>query len=73
LRYASELQLDLERFRRDLWDSEIRDKIYRDLLEGQLASVTSVPTFFLNGSRMPQSKSEDQFEEMIVNAIKTAK
>jgi protein-disulfide isomerase len=73
LTYASELQLDLERFRRDLWDNEIRDKIYRDLLEGQLASVTSVPTFFLNGSRMPQSKSEEQFEKMIVGAIKTAK
>lgn len=73
LKYAEELHLDLERFRQDLWDGGIRDKIYRDILEGQLASVKSVPTFYLNGSLMPRSQSEAQFEEIVAEAIKKAK
>jgi protein-disulfide isomerase len=73
LKYAEELHLDLERFKQDLWSGEIRDKIYRDLLEGQLASVRSVPTFYLNGSLMPRTQSETQFEEIIADAIKKAK
>jgi protein-disulfide isomerase len=73
LKYAQELHLDLERFQQDLWDGQIRDKIYRDVLEGQLASVKSVPTFYLNGSPMPRTQSEAQFEEVIADAIKKAK
>ena len=73
LKYAEELHLDLERFKQDLWNGEIRDKIYRDVLEGQFASVRSVPTFYLNGSLMPRTQSETQFEEVIADAIKKAK
>ena len=70
LTYAHQLGLDLERFKQDLWDGTIREKIYRDVLEGQLASVRSVPTFFLNGSLMPRPQSETQFEEIIADAIR---
>ena len=73
LKYAEQLHLDLERFKQDLWNGEIRDKIYRDVLEGQFASVRSVPTFYLNGSLMPRTQSETQFEEVIADAIKKAK
>ncbi len=73
LQYAAQVQLDLERFRQDLWDGQIRDKIFRDILEGQFASVKSVPTFFLNGSPLPRPEGEAHFEEMITNAIKSAK
>jgi protein-disulfide isomerase len=73
LKYAAELNLDLERFRLDLWDGAIREKIYRDILEGQLASVKSVPTFYLNGTLMPRAQSETQFEDIIVEAIKKQK
>ncbi len=70
LTYAVQLNLDVERFKQDLWDGTIRDKIYRDILEGQLASVRSVPTFFLNGSMMPRAQGEAQFDEIITNAIR---
>ncbi len=73
LNYAAELQLDLVRFQRDLWDSELRDKIYRDVLEGQLLQVNQTPTFFLNGTRIPTTKNESEFEQVIVEAIKKAK
>jgi len=73
LNYAAELQMDLEKFQRDLWDSELRDKIYKDVLEGQVAQVTQTPTFFLNGVRMPTTKSEAEFEQLITDAIRKAK
>lgn len=72
LKYAAELQLDVERFRQDLLDGEIRNKIFRDMLEGQVAQVRSVPTFFLNGKMLPTVKSDAEFEELIAQAIRTA-
>jgi protein-disulfide isomerase len=73
MNYAAEVQLDLARFQTDLWDNEIRDRIYRDVLEGQLLQVSQTPTFFLNGTRMPTTKSEAEFEQAIADAIKKAK
>jgi protein-disulfide isomerase len=73
MNYAAELQLDLARFQTDLWDNEIRDKIYRDVLEGQVLQVSQTPTFFLNGTRMPTTKSEAEFQQVIEDAIKKAK
>ena len=70
LKYAKELSLDPEKFRLDLWDGAIRDKIYRDVLEGQLAGVRSVPSFFLNGTLMARPQNESQFEEIIADAIR---
>ena len=71
LKYAAELQMDVERFRQDLLDGDIRNKIFRQVLEGQVAQVRSVPTFFLNGKMMQAVKSDAEFEEGIAQAIRT--
>ncbi|MCY3759390.1 MAG: thioredoxin domain-containing protein [Acidobacteria bacterium] len=71
LRYAAELQLNLARFRRDLWTKEVGDKIYRDIMEGQMAQVRSVPAFFLNGKAIPNSRDEFEFEQRIVDGIRS--
>jgi protein-disulfide isomerase len=72
LRYAAELQLDVDRFRRDLLDGDLREKIFRDMLEGQVAQVRSVPTFFLNGKALQNLKTDAEFEAVIAQAIRTA-
>ena len=72
LKYATELHLDVEKFRQDMMDGEIRNKIFRDLLEGQVAQVRSVPSFFLNGRMMQAVKSDAEFEEISAQAIRTA-
>jgi protein-disulfide isomerase len=72
LRYAAELHMDVERFRRDVLDGEVRNKIFRDMLEGQVAQVRSVPAFFLNGTLMTNVKSDAEFEELIAQAIRTS-
>ncbi len=71
LRYAAELRLNLARFRRDLWAKEVGDKIYRDIMEGQMAQVRSVPAFFLNGKPIPNSRDEFEFEQRIVDGIRS--
>jgi protein-disulfide isomerase len=73
LKYATELHLDVEKFRQDMMDGEIRNKIFRDLLEGQVAQVRSVPSFFLNGKMMEGVKSDAEFDELIAQAIRTAR
>ena len=72
LKYAAELHLDVEKFRQDMMDGEIRNKIFRDLLEGQVAQVRSVPSFFINGKMMQSVKNDAEFEEIIAHAIRTA-
>ena len=72
-KYAAELQLNPDKFRSDVTDNETRNKIYRDMLEGQLASVHSVPTFFLNARMLENIKSEAEFQELIDKAVHSAK
>ena len=71
LRYAAELQLNPARFRRDVWSREVREKINRDILEGQMAQVRSVPAFFLNGKPIPNNRDEFEFEQSIVDGIRS--
>jgi protein-disulfide isomerase len=73
LKYAADLQLDLEKFKRDLLDGDLRNKIFRDMLEGQVAQVRSVPTFFINGKMIQSVKSDAEFEDIISQAIRTPK
>jgi protein-disulfide isomerase len=51
LRYAEELGLDLERFRRDLRDRRFAGRVARDVESAELSGVSGTPTFFVNGQR----------------------
>ena len=49
----------------------MREKINRDILEGQMARVRSVPAFFLNGKPISNTRDEVEFEQNIVAAIRS--
>jgi NhaA family Na+:H+ antiporter len=49
--FASELGLDLERFRRDLDSSQTHQRVSEDLVEAQRNGVTGTPTLFIDGIR----------------------
>ncbi|MFY1702925.1 MULTISPECIES: DsbA family protein [Micromonospora] len=49
--YAQEIGLDLARYRTDLTDPALTDRINRDKSDGSAAGVGGTPTFFLNGER----------------------
>ena len=49
--YAAELELDLDKFARDIQSKEIEAHIRQQRLEGARSGVNGTPTFFVNGSR----------------------
>ncbi|MEV0405769.1 Na+/H+ antiporter NhaA [Actinoallomurus sp. NPDC050550] len=51
IRYAEQLELDLERFRRDLRAHAGAPRVAEDLDSADLSSVSGTPTFFINGRR----------------------
>lgn len=55
--YAQRLNLDMERFRRDMTSAETQRRIEADKAEGQRAGVEGTPTFFVNGRRFREPPS----------------
>lgn len=50
--YATELGLDVEKFKADLKDEEISAKIRSNIAEGNKNNVQGTPTFFVNGLKV---------------------
>jgi len=51
--YAGRINLDLERFRRDIGGREADARVVADHRRAQSLGVDSTPTFFLNGRKLP--------------------
>jgi Na+/H+ antiporter NhaA len=51
VRYAEELELDVERFRDDLRNHVHAGRVARDVESAELSGVAGTPTFFINGQR----------------------
>jgi Na+:H+ antiporter, NhaA family len=51
LEIAAALGLDMERFKRDLEDPKLRQRIDEDLADGRRNGVTATPTIFVDGLR----------------------
>lgn len=65
LEYANELKLDAAIFSNDLDASEIKAKIEADYNGGVAAGINSTPSFFVNGSKIQNPRSLDEFEQLI--------
>jgi len=50
-RYATQLSLDVERFRADLRATETQAQVDRDRADGERLDVSGTPSFFINGRR----------------------
>lgn len=68
VRYAEELELDVNLFRRHMRSSVLRDQVVADRNEGIERGVTGTPTFFLNGERM-QFASYEEFFQQVARAV----
>jgi protein-disulfide isomerase len=51
VRYAEQLGLDVDRFRRELRDGDYAGRVARDVESADLSGVAGTPTFFINGAR----------------------
>lgn len=67
-KYASELKLDVEKFRSDMNDLNRVAIINTDIEDGKTLGVTGTPTFFVNGEKLTNFSPEG-LEEAIVNEI----
>lgn len=66
--YADALGLDRARFIADLDSKDIRDKVANDFAGGLGAGVNSTPTFFLNGKKIKNPQTHDEFKNIITAA-----
>lgn len=64
--YAEQLNLDMEQFREDLESEEIVQRVENDRQEGVRRTVTSTPTFFINGRKLQQNpQSYEQMKSIV--------
>jgi protein-disulfide isomerase len=69
---AKELELDMERFNRDMRDSSIQKLIARDIDDGQQIGLEGVPIIFVNG-KVPKQASLQGVEDLIEAELKKEK
>jgi protein-disulfide isomerase len=69
LQYARSLKLDIPRFTNDLSSKAVEEKILAEYKEGARLDVQGTPTFFLNGKKLENPRSLEEFQAVIKEAI----
>ena len=67
--YAKQIGLNMEQFKKDVDSKEVKDRVNRDSTSGNQLGVNGTPTFFLNGEKIPNPKSPEDFKTFIQAAI----
>ena len=71
--YATQLGLDLNKFKTDFGSNAVNEIINADIAEGQRLGVDSTPTFFLQGKKIEDlPRDVAGFSKLIDQAIKDA-
>jgi protein-disulfide isomerase len=65
LKYAQELNLDMNKFNEALAKKEYEEKVNRDKNDGIAAGVQGTPTFFINGVKAGNVMSYEEFKTKI--------
>ena len=64
-KFASELNLDIAQFENDLESEEIKKSIDDDYKNGVKLGINATPTFFLNGKKITNPRSYEEFKEIV--------
>jgi len=67
--YASELGLDVEKFKADMASPEVQAQIDKEMAEARSADVRGTPTIFINGKK-PQGRSFELYKGIIDETLK---
>ena len=70
IEYAGVLKLDIDKYKSDLDNSDVVQKIDADLAGGEAVGVDSTPTFYLNGKKVENIKGLEDFKKRVEEAIK---
>ena len=63
LDYARELDLDITKFKKDIEDSALQEKVQADFESGIRSGVNATPTFFINGEKYNNGWEGDRMLE----------
>lgn len=69
IQYAAELGMDKDAFAADMKNEEVAKKVQADVNDGNGLGVNSTPTFFLNGQKIANPGSLEDFQAVIKGAI----
>lgn len=73
LSLATELKLDPDKFKEDAASQEVKDKIQKDYQSGLAAQVNATPTFYLNGEKLVNIRSYEEFRAYLEKTITVGK
>lgn len=68
-KYAATIGLDIEKFKQDVKSDEVKQRVNKDRESGIKLGVQGTPSFFLNGEKIPNPKSAEDFKTLIQAAI----
>lgn len=63
--YANKIELDMERYKKDIAGQELKDRINRDKNSAISLGIQGTPTFFINGEKIPNPKGLEDFKSII--------
>jgi protein-disulfide isomerase len=72
-RYASELGLNMKKFKRDLQDQALEKQIKDEQQQGSTLGARGTPAFFINGRFLSGAQPFDAFEALIDEELRHAK
>lgn len=67
--YAEQLGLDLEKFKADVISEQVNATINADIKAGQAIGANSTPTFAINGQKIENPTTLEEFKKVIDDAI----
>lgn len=69
-KYAADLKLDIAQYKADRDSKATKDRVEHDSATGTASGVNSTPSFYLNGKKLANPKSEAEFIAIIEAALK---
>lgn len=63
--YAQKLGLDLAKFKQDVASQSVKDRVQRDVDSGTKLGNTGTPSFYLNGAKIQNPRSLEDFKTLI--------
>ncbi|MFM2357511.1 MAG: hypothetical protein RJA61_248 [Candidatus Parcubacteria bacterium] len=63
--YAKQLGLDMAKFKQDVASQSVKDRVQRDVDSGTKLGNTGTPSFYLNGQKIQNPRSLEDFKTLI--------
>jgi protein-disulfide isomerase len=68
-KYAKEIGLNMDKYKKDVQSQEAKDRVNRDVVSGTTLGVQGTPTFFMNGKKITNPQSYEEFTSIIDKEI----